>query len=310
MFQVVKAAGGGEERIEGVDIYRLEVADLIGVEDVLDPPRAPWRAVGWAVALAVVALVVAVIGLGHAPRTSGLEPGDVRLSGHDVAEGGRVEVDLSKPLPLRIDDRALRSRVDGVELAFDYGGIGVAHASAPVRDGDALIDPGLSQRLAGGKASATLKLKAGGTTLRAHDFAVDATQSWYLTVPGIGGILLLLLGYANLESSLKPLRSGRVRRLSYVGAFFAGLPLAAGVVLLAGALGLREPTLPSLLVVAALCAVAGVPTVQARIGVARTRRVRQAVRRAEQSLGVYAPRTSGRFTGRRTGRDSKRTTIE
>lgn len=292
MFQVVKAAGAGEERIEGADLYRLEVADLIGVEDVLDPPQPPWRALGWAVGLALVALVVALIGLGSAPRTADADAGDLLVDGQDVADGGRLDLDLARPVVVEIEDRTLAARADGVDLRFSYAGMTVARASAPVRDGTAIVDPGLGQRLIAGQATATVRVRDAGGVLRAHDFAVDATQSWYLTVPGVGGVLLLLLGYANLESSLKPLRSGRTRRLSYVGAFFAGLPLAAGIVLLAGALGLREPTIPTLAVVAGLCALAGLPTVQARVGVARTRRVRQAVRRAERSLGVTARTTA------------------
>jgi serine/threonine-protein kinase len=302
MFQVVKAAAA-DQRIEGVDLYRLEVADLIGVEDVLDPPRTPWRAVGWAASLVAVAVLVTLFGLGHAPRTSTLRPGQVELAGEDVVSDGRVQVDLSDPVALHIDDARLAAEVDGARLEFEAFGAPVSHAAAPVRDGDALIDPGLSQRLVAGQGTAVLQLKRGDDVLRSHDLAIDATQTWFLTVPGIGGILLLLLGYANLESSLKPLRAGRARRLSYVGAFLAGLPLAAGIVVVVGALGLREPTVPALVVAAALCAVAGIPTVRARVGVARTRRVRQAVRRAERSMGIEPTRT----TGRRTGRTSRST---
>ena len=40
-FQVVRAAAA-EPRIQGADLYELELADLIGVEDVLDPPKPPW----------------------------------------------------------------------------------------------------------------------------------------------------------------------------------------------------------------------------------------------------------------------------
>jgi hypothetical protein len=303
MFQVVKAAGA-DQRIEGADLYRLEVADLIGVEDVLDPPKAPWRTITWAVALVCAAVLVALVGLGVAPRSVGLEEGDVTIAGQDVVHGGRIDVDLAGLVPVEVRDRALADRVDGVELEFEVLGVEVSHASAPVRDGHALVDPGLGQRLVGGQATAVLTLRQGDEDVRTPDVAVNATQAWYLTVPGIGGILLLLLGYANLESSLKPLRAGRTRRLSYVGAFFAGVPLAAGIIAVVGALGLHEPTFPALIVAVVLCALAGIPTVRARVGVARTRRVRQAVRRAERSLGVDT-----RTTGRRTGRNSRGTTI-
>ena len=54
----------------------------------------------------------------------------------------------------------------------------------------------------------------------------------------------------------------------------------------------------TLVVAASLCAIAGLPAVRARIGVARTRRVRQAVRRAERSLGVTG--SMSRQTSRNT----------
>ena len=43
-FQVVRAAQA-EPRIQGADIYQLQLADLIGVEDVLDPPKRPWPSI-------------------------------------------------------------------------------------------------------------------------------------------------------------------------------------------------------------------------------------------------------------------------
>ncbi len=284
-FQVVRA-GGAEPRIEGADLYDLEMADLIGVEDVLDPPKPPWPAIVWTAGLLFVAAVVALLGITGAPRERGLEPDDVEISGHDLATTKRFGIDLSNEVEVRINDRSLAARADEVELGFEYLGVEVSSASAPVRDGEAVIDPGISQRLVGGKATAHVVVRRGNAVLREGDVRVKATQTWYLTAPFMGGLMLLLLGYANLESALKPLRSGRTRRLSYVGAFLAGPLLGLSFVLLAGAIGASEPSLLTVIVVAILCAAAGLPAVQARVGVARRRRVRQAVKRAEKTLGV------------------------
>ncbi len=303
-FQAVRAVAA-EPRIEGVDLMDIEVADLIGVEDVLDPPKPPWPAVAWTAALLFLAAVVAFIGIGTAPRDDGLAPGDVRLNGEDVAEG-RLELDLSEEIDLRILDRQLATRVDEIELGFAYNGVAVTHASAPVRDGEATLDPGIAQRMVGGEATAQITLRSGDVVLREHGTAIRATQTWYLTLPFIGGLLLLLLGYANLESSLKPLRSGRTRKLSYIGAFLAGPLLGAGFVAMAGALGVSEPTLPVLVVVCVLAAASGFPAVRARVGVARRSRVRQAVARAEKSLGVEPGTVTGSLSGRLSLRSSRR----
>lgn len=284
-FQLVRAAVA-EPRIEGLDLYDLDVADLIGVEDVLDPPKHPWPAIAWTAGLLLLAAVVALIGIGAPPRPDGAKAGEIEVAGHDIATSGRIHVDLSKDVAIRVTDRVLAARADEVVLGFDYAGAEVTSKAAPVRDGEAVIDPGIAQRFVGGQASATVTLRTGNVTLREHGFGVKATQSWYLTAPFIGGVLLLLLGYANLESSLKPLRSGRTRKLSYVGAFLAGPVLGASFVLIAGALGVSEPTLVTVIVVAVLSAASGIPAVQARVGVARRRRVRQAVKRAERTLGV------------------------
>ncbi len=58
--------------------------------------------------------------------------------------------------------------------------------------------------------------------------------------------------------------------------------------LLLGVLGFSEPTVASVIVVGALDALAGLALVQARIGVAKRRRVRKAVKRAEKRLGIKA----------------------
>ena len=100
------------------------------------------------------------------------------------------------------------------------------------------------------------------------------------------GVLLVLLALANLESSLKPLRSGHPRLLSTIGASISGAMLGASMVVLAGALGLAEPTIAAGAGAAAFGAIGGIAAARARVGVAKRRRVRRAVKRAEKSLGV------------------------
>jgi serine/threonine-protein kinase len=286
-FQVVRAVGA-EPRIQGADLYDLELADLIGVEDVLRPPKQPWRAISLTAACFLAAAGVAVVGIGSPSRQEALVPGQVQIDGRDVAIGRRLHLDLSRNVVVRVDDPVLLARTDEVELTFSYLGVPVDHMSAPLlTDGTAEIDPGIGQRIVGGDATATVALHAGDDVLE-HDLGIQASQTWYLTLPFAAAALAVLLSFANLESSLKPLRSGRSRRLSYVGALLSGAMLGASLVLVSGALGLREPTVPSLVGTGALGAVAGVAAARARLGIARRRRVRKAVRRAEKTLGVRA----------------------
>ena len=82
------------------------------------------------------------------------------------------------------------------------------------------------------------------------------------------------------------MRSGHPRLLSTIGAAISGAMLGASMVVLAGALGLAEPTLTAGAAAAAFGAIGGVAAARARVGVAKRRRVRRAVKRAEKSLGV------------------------
>ncbi len=287
-FQVVRA-GGAEPRIQGADLYDLELADLIGVEDVLSPPKPPWRAIAMTAGCFVLSAGVAFVGIGSPTREEALLPGQVRIAGGDVASGDRIDVDLSRNVLVQVGDPALVAAADAVELSFSYVGVEVDSASAPLlEDGTADIDPGIAQRFVGGAATGTVTLLADDEVVIEHELGVKATQTWYLTLPFIGAVLVLLLAFANLESSLKPLRSGRSRKLSYVGTFISGALLGVSFVLVAGALGASEPTFLSGGVAAALGAIAGVSSARARIGVARRRRVRKAVKRAEKTLGVRA----------------------
>jgi hypothetical protein len=284
---VVKAAAA-EPRIYGADLYQLELADLIGVEDVLDPPKPPWPAIALMATAFAAAVLVAVFGLGDPDRSGTLEAGQVEVAGVDVVSGGRIEADLSEDLIVTITDADLAERVDGVEIAMGPVGVPMSTISGSVQSGQAVVDTGITQRTIGGQATATVTISDGDDVLGEQEVGVDATQTWYLTVPFVAGVLLVLLALANLESSLKPLRSGHPRLLSTVGAAISGAMLGGSAVVFAGALGLAEPTVAAGSAAAALGVIGGIAAARARVGVAKRRRVRRAVKRAERSLGVQA----------------------
>ena len=284
-FEVVRSAEAGP-RIMGADLSKLELADLIGVEDVLDPPRNPWRALVITALLFGAALVITLVGLGAPDRDGELTAGQVELEDVDVTSGERIEVDLSGDVLVRVVDEELAAAADEVEIEFSTLGQAIGAASGPLREGQALIDPGLTQRTVGGAVTATVRVESRDEVIAFQDTPVEAVQSPYLTAPFLFGALLLLLAYADLETSMKPLRSGHTRVRSYIGAALWTPVAAMGVLLIASALGLNEPTVLDVGGVAALTTLGGIALVRSRIGVARRRRVRVAVKRAEKRLGV------------------------
>ncbi len=284
-FEVVRSASASP-RIQGADLYELELADLINVEDVLDPPRNPWRTILLTATLFAAGLLIAIVGLGGPDREGGLAAGQVEIAGIDVTDGTRIEVDLSQDVLVRVGDRALAAEADEVELRFSYLGVPIGAASGPLRDGQALIEPGLTQRTIGGSSTATVRVLSRDDLLAEQDFPVETTQTWWLTAPFVIGLLLILLAYADLEVSFKPLRTGHRRFRSSVGAMIWTPVAAIGVLMLTTAVGFAEPTWTTVAAVVGIAMVGGLTAVRARIGMAKRRRVRTAVKRAERKLGA------------------------
>jgi serine/threonine-protein kinase len=281
-LSVVRADGGA--RLEGLDLNRLDQGDLVDIEDLLHPPDPPRRAMIWTAVLALFIVVIAVIGISGPSRSAHLHRGQVRLAGQDIASGSRVAVNLGHDVPVAIIDSDLAARTDHVTLRLSTVGIPLGQATAPVADGQATLDAGTMRLLAAGKVNAELELVGRGGTIVRHEFAFRATNPWYLTAMGIGSLLVLLIAFANLESSLKPLLRGRTRRLSRVTAPIWGAVVGLGLVALSAALGVAEMWVPTLIVDAGLGALAGFFSCSAAAGIGRRRRLRQAMKRAEVAV--------------------------
>jgi hypothetical protein len=281
-LRVVRA--GGALRLEGLDLNRINRGDLVDVEDLIHPPPPPTRAIVATSVLAFLALLIAVIGLGQPGRSGSLHRGEVLLAGSDIATGSRVDANLGHDVGITVRDPELAARADEAVLKLSTLGIPLGDASAPLIQGRADIDPRTMRLLAAGKVTGEVELRNHGRTVARQEFPFRATNPWYLTALGIGALLVLLIAFANLESSLKPLLRGRSRRLSLVGAAVWGAVAGVGVAVLSAAFSLAELTIVTLIVVGALGAAAGVASCYAALGIGRRRRLRRAMKRAERTI--------------------------
>jgi serine/threonine-protein kinase len=281
-LSVVRAGGG--RRLAGLDLNRLNQGDLVDVEDLLHPPPPPRRAVVATAVLVLAMVVVAAIGLGQPGRSQNLLRGQVALAGHDIASGSRVEVNLSHDVAVAVADPDLAARTDQVVLRLSTMGIPLGTARAPAADGRAVLDPGKMRLLAAGKVNGEIELRGNGTTIVRQEFGFRSTSPWYLTATGIGALLVLLVAFANIETSLKPLLRGRRRRLSRLGAAIWSAVVGAGLTALSAALSVSELTTATVAVVAGLGAITGVVSCSVAIGLGRRRRLRRAMKRAERGL--------------------------
>jgi len=282
-FDVIRASTA-DPRISGVDLYGLELADLINVRDVLSPPGTPWRPILLAGVLFAGAALVGAIGLGSHGRAGTIEAGQVLLDGVDVTTDERITIDLSRDVAVDVTDPTLAGAADEVEVEFHYLDATAPGASAALRDGRAVLEPGFAQRAVGGATEADVRLLSRGEVVAHREVGVDAAQSRFLTAPFAFGVFLLLLAYAELETTLRPLRSGHTRVRSYAGAVLWCPVLAMGALFVLVAFGTNELAEVDIAVAGALSALGAIALVRARTGVARRRRVRTAVKRAERRL--------------------------
>jgi serine/threonine-protein kinase len=103
---------------------------------------------------------------------------------------------------------------------------------------------------------------------------------------GIGAMMVILAGFAYLESALRPLRKGRRRVLSFVGCAFSAAVIALGAVAFATSLGHANPTVGGMVAAATLTAFAGVAFGAGLRRSGLRKGARRAVRRAETAYAT------------------------
>jgi hypothetical protein len=256
-----KARDGSVHR--GRDLGDIDPADFVPLHEVLSPPPVPYAAIAATCASVVLLLVIALVGLGTPSRDGDLTEGQVLLEGQDIAAGAAVTADLAEQVVVDIVDLPAEARdARFVELRLSAAGLplGTSTAGALPPGGEGTTDFGVRtlRVITGGELTGDLRfLDANGDLVDHQEFGLDVDQPWYQTAAALGGLTLLLFVIAYAISVAAPLWLGRHRRsagiaLTWLGGI-AGLTIQA----IFWAAGGPEPTLLSVIVVAALGAAAG-----------------------------------------------------
>ncbi|MGH9181597.1 MAG: serine/threonine-protein kinase, partial [Acidimicrobiales bacterium] len=239
----------GSEAGAHVPAARPEIAleELVPVGQVIEKPPSPLAPALAALALVLLAVLLAFVGIGSPERETALAPGAATVAGADAAGRRAVPVDLVDPIEVRVVQRPAGLAGDAeVQLGFSVAGIPlIASDVRPLTagpDGEtASLDAAGNRFLAGGEVTAELRFLVGGEIVVRHQFALDPAQSPLITVPGVatGVLVLFLLAYS--ESFLKVLRRGRRRWSAFVAMGVVGAGWGLVAVLAAWLLGAVEP---------------------------------------------------------------------
>jgi actin-like ATPase involved in cell morphogenesis len=196
--------------------------------------------------LLVAALVLAFSGPSaeHVTADQAASAQGLRISGAPAEAGKTLDVNLGEPLvitgPQRITDSTLAFTIAGLSFPAKQG--------TPQGRGSVIDVHNSTQLLVAGPLKATLTVNGGE-----HELPLNPEQSWWLTVPGIAWIVLLMFAVSYAESVQRNVR--RRRRASFVTIFgmnVVGLLLGVSVVLAAWTAGGRL-LVPWVVVVVLLC---------------------------------------------------------
>jgi hypothetical protein len=216
------------------------------------------------VAVALLAVVLGLVGLGSSTPSPTLARGAVTVAGSDPAAGAPVHLNLDRPIPIAVTAAPSGFGVPvSAQLLFHLGGVTVVRSTTGplVRRASglrALVDASVGRYVVGGKLIATLVL-TGSRGQHDDSFGVQVLRSPFATFFGIIGIVLLLIDAAYAESLMRQLRRGRRRdnRSGVVGMAIVGALGGADATLWGWMLGISAPSGWSFLIPAVVGAVAG-----------------------------------------------------
>jgi serine/threonine-protein kinase len=254
-----------------VDLHVAGAAEGLVLDDFMPLRQAPVtippfpiRMTWAAAALAAVAVVLGLLGVGSSSPSPVLPRGAVTIAGQDPAASSPIRINLDKPVQVVVHDVPVASGTPqsaGLELSL--ADLPIVHStSTPLaRSAGGLsttVDVSGGRYIVGGKLSASLKLVGPKGTVQ-DGFEVQATRSPFGTMGGVVGIVLLLMVVAYAESLLRGLRRGRrrERRAAVVGMAFVGAAAGVALSLWSWMLGVSAPTVLSVIVAVVVAAGAG-----------------------------------------------------
>ncbi len=238
-----------------------------------DAPREPARreapkeksnspAIPFAIAAAValIAVVVALVGIGSPASGGDLPPGAVNINGIDPVSTGEVTADLSKPIPILVTTPG----ADSVSMTVDVLGASFGENKAPLAPGPGggmtTLPSPVNRYVLAGQVPVKVTVNQGDNALGTYRFTLSSTQSALTTVTAVVTLILILIAAAYLETNIRVLRRGRESAASVLAAvLFAGL-LGVAAVASVWVLFANPPTIATVVVAAGLGGLAGLAT--------------------------------------------------
>jgi serine/threonine-protein kinase len=268
-----------------IELSDLDRHDVVPVQRAINfrSPRLPFAL---ATVLAIIAIAVAVIGLGALPRGGDLPAGAVTFAGIDPTTAVATDVDLSKPIPVTVTG----AFGDRVTLGWDVLGMTIGRHDAALQPGPAglagSVPPPLNPHLIAGRTTAVLTVFNGEIPTATYRFGVKSTQPATTTAVAVGAMLLVLFAAAYVESGLRALRRGRSRLSAGVTVPLGMAGLAVATVAGAWVLLGHEPTRTTVVVSGGLAIAAGIAAAVGGARVGRTFRHRRSQRALERALAM------------------------
>ena len=275
----------------GVRIDELRPEDLVRVDDLIAPPKAPRGALALSAVALIALLLVGALGIGTPHASTSLPRGRVAVAGTDIGSGKTVSVNFVDDVLVRVRQLpANATRARYVRLGFSVLGIQLpASRSAELRqtsggDLEARVDAQRLRFLVSGDIKGQLRfLDASKRELRADEFNVDSDRPFAVTANGVLALLLVAFVLSYGWSISHPLRRGRRSRAAFVAMAVLGGVLGGAVASFGWAAFGPEPTAATVASVVILGAIGSTSLAQATLVSGRRRRL--ALARARHDAG-------------------------